>query len=128
MSIERLERLRRLAIVPLRVWPPSRVARKLTQRSSTRTAGGVSESYGKVTFPSEKHHRAYDEESDRPRGGPEQVARGGKLAFEDLLERAEQRVQRVPPQVRLQWLGDLGDRVQRGCHVEPKSRDVRQEP
>src|SRR4051794_14791651 len=68
ISIVCFERLAKLASVPLSVGFRSRVARKLTHRSSTRTAGGESESYGKVTFPSEKHHGTEEEEPDRPRG------------------------------------------------------------
>src|SRR5437773_8768426 len=92
MSIVRLARLRRLASVPANVCWRSRVARKLTHRSSTRTAAGNSESYGKIAFPGEKDDGTDEERHARPCRSREHVAARGVLALEHLLERAEERV------------------------------------
>src|SRR5437868_6483701 len=99
MSIACFERSRMRAIVPFSVWFFSRVTRKLTQTSSTQTAGSRSESYGKVPLSREEGDGTDEEEAECPGRSTEDVRRRGPLRSEDLLDRGERRVQRVEAQV-----------------------------
>src|ERR1044071_1728635 len=100
MSIARFDRSRRPAIVPFSVWFFSRVTRKLTQTSSTQTAGARSESDSKVTLAGEEGDDPDEEEAERPRARRDQVGGRRPVRPEQLLQRGVRRVQRVPTQER----------------------------
>src|SRR6476659_2434994 len=128
MSIARFERSRRPAMVPFNVWFFSRVTRKLTQTSSTHTAGArSSEPDGKVPLACQEHDGSEEEEPERPDRRADEVAGRGPARAEDLLEGRVRRVQRVPTQVRHELLRDLAHEVQHRRDVQPDARRVRKE-
>src|SRR3954468_24004755 len=128
ISIARFERSRSPAMVPFNVWFFSRVTRKLTQTSSTQTAGERSEADGKVSLARQEPDGSEEEETERPRTAGEEIGRRRPPSVEDLLERCVERIERVPTEEREHPFRDLAHEIQHRRDVQPDARRVREEP